>query len=110
MSTIRWTYEARPDTRTTNVRVGMWLFLASEAMLFASLVNTGLLALATLATVWFSKRRMGGRASLVTRAGAAVLVIAAAVVLLAFARFAVRLVKAGASADVPDGEPRDPAC
>ena len=31
---IPWTYEPRPDTRTTNVRVGMWLFLASEAMFF----------------------------------------------------------------------------
>ena len=79
---IPWTYEPRPDTRTTNVRVGMWLFLASEAMLFASLlsayvllrggasawpeagtlldpqaalVNTALLALATV-SVWLSHR------------------------------------------------------
>jgi hypothetical protein len=44
------------------------------------------------------------------RAGAAVLAIAAAVVVLALARFAVRLVKASASADVNDGEPRDRAC
>jgi heme/copper-type cytochrome/quinol oxidase subunit 3 len=99
MSTIPWTYEPRPDTRTTNVRVGVWLFLASEAMLFASLlsayvmlrtgasswpdagtlldarqalINTGLLALATLATVWFSKRRPGGSAALVTGAALAI--------------------------------------
>ena len=39
MSAIPWTYEARPDTRTTNVRVGIWLFLASETMLFGSLFS-----------------------------------------------------------------------
>ena len=39
MTSIPWTYEARPDTRTTNVRLGMWLFLASEAMLFGSLFS-----------------------------------------------------------------------
>jgi len=97
MSTIPWTYEPRPDTRATNVRVGMWLFLASEAMLFASLlsayvmlrtgaaswpqagtlldmrqalINTGLLALATLATVWLTNRM--GRAALVTGAALAI--------------------------------------
>ena len=99
MSTIPWTYEPRPDTRATNVRVGMWLFLASEAMLFASLlsayallrtgasswpdagtlldtrqalINTGLLALATLATVWLSKRGTGGRTALATGAALAI--------------------------------------
>ena len=82
-ASIPWTYEPRPDTRTTNVRLGIWLFLASEAMLFASLlsayvllkggastwpdagtlldaqaalVNTAVLALATVATVWLSQR------------------------------------------------------
>ena len=81
--TVPWTYEPRPDTRMTTVRVGMWLFLASEAMLFASLlsgyvllrggaatwpdagtlldaraalVNTALLALATVASVWLPHR------------------------------------------------------
>ena len=79
---IPWTYEPRADTRTTNIRVGIWLFLASEAMLFASLfssyvllrsgastwpdastvldaqaalVNTAILALATVASVWLSR-------------------------------------------------------
>lgn len=37
MRSIPWTYERRPDTGTTNVRLGIWLFLASEAMLFGSL-------------------------------------------------------------------------
>jgi cytochrome c oxidase subunit 3 len=36
---IPWTYDERPDTRTTNVRLGVWLFLASEAMFFGSLFS-----------------------------------------------------------------------
>lgn len=79
-------YDVRPDTGTTNVRLGMWLFLASEAMLFGSLfsgyvllragslpwpdtqgvlslshalVSTGLLGAAALA--------LGGRVSALTR-------------------------------------------
>lgn len=51
MSTIPWTDDERPDTRTTNVRVGMWLFLASEAMLFGSLFS-GYVLLRTGAGQW----------------------------------------------------------
>jgi cytochrome c oxidase subunit I len=36
---VPWTFEPRPDSRTTNVRLGIWLFLASEAMLFGSLFS-----------------------------------------------------------------------
>ncbi len=39
MTSIPWTYDVRPDTRTTTVRLGIWLFLASEAMLFGSLFS-----------------------------------------------------------------------
>jgi cytochrome c oxidase subunit 3 len=39
MMTAPWTYEERPDTRTSNIRFGMWLFLASETMFFGSLVS-----------------------------------------------------------------------
>jgi len=39
MTAIRWSHSERPDTRTSNVRLGMWLFLASEAMLFGSLFS-----------------------------------------------------------------------
>jgi heme/copper-type cytochrome/quinol oxidase subunit 3 len=39
VSAIPWSYDARPDTRTSNVRLGIWLFLASEAMLFGSLFS-----------------------------------------------------------------------
>jgi heme/copper-type cytochrome/quinol oxidase subunit 3 len=39
VTSIPWTYEPRPDTGTTNVRLGIWLFLASEVMLFGSLFS-----------------------------------------------------------------------
>jgi heme/copper-type cytochrome/quinol oxidase subunit 3 len=39
MTTVPWTYDARPDTRVSNVRIGIWLFLASEAMFFGSLFS-----------------------------------------------------------------------
>lgn len=51
MSAIPWTYAARPDTRTTNVRMGVWLFLASEAMFFGSLFSAYVL-LRTGAASW----------------------------------------------------------
>jgi heme/copper-type cytochrome/quinol oxidase subunit 3 len=35
---IPWTYDARPGTGVSNVRLGIWLFLASESMLFGSLL------------------------------------------------------------------------
>ncbi len=34
---IPYTVEARPDTGLNNVKIGMWLFLASEMMLFGAL-------------------------------------------------------------------------
>jgi heme/copper-type cytochrome/quinol oxidase subunit 3 len=46
-----WTFEPRPDSRTTNVRLGIWLFLASEAMLFGSLFSAYVL-LRTGAANW----------------------------------------------------------
>jgi cytochrome c oxidase subunit 1 len=36
---LPWAFTPRPDSRTTNVRLGLWLFLASEAMLFGSLFS-----------------------------------------------------------------------
>ena len=35
----RYMYERRPDTNTTSIRLGTWLFLASEAMFFGSLFS-----------------------------------------------------------------------
>jgi cytochrome c oxidase subunit 3 len=51
VTTVPWTYEERPDTRTTNVRLGIWLFLASEAMFFGSLFS-GYVLLRTGAGSW----------------------------------------------------------
>ena len=51
MNTLPWTHDVRADTGTTNVRLGMWLFLASEAMFFASLVSAYVL-LRTRSASW----------------------------------------------------------
>src|SRR5262245_63483113 len=37
---IPYTTEARPDTGLTNPKLGIWLFLASEVMLFGSLFSS----------------------------------------------------------------------
>jgi cytochrome c oxidase subunit 3 len=37
---IPYTTEVRPDTGVTNPKLGMWLFLASEVMLFGSLFSS----------------------------------------------------------------------
>lgn len=39
MNTIPYTVERRPDTGVNNVMLGMWLFLASEVMLFGGLFS-----------------------------------------------------------------------
>lgn len=48
---IPYTTEVRPDTGLTNPRLGMWLFLASEVMLFGSLFSAYVL-LRSGADVW----------------------------------------------------------
>ncbi|HTJ00995.1 MAG TPA: cytochrome c oxidase subunit 3 [Dongiaceae bacterium] len=40
---IPYTIEARPDTGTYNAKIGMWLFLASEVMLFGGLFSSYIL-------------------------------------------------------------------
>ena len=52
---VPWTFEPRPDSRTTNVRLGIWLFLASEAMFFGSLFSAYVL-LRTGASTWADAR------------------------------------------------------
>ena len=37
---IPYTVEARPDTGLYNAKMGIWLFLASEVMLFGALFST----------------------------------------------------------------------
>lgn len=48
---IPYTVEERPDTGLTNPKFGIWLFLASEVMLFGALFSTYIL-LRTGADVW----------------------------------------------------------
>jgi len=50
-SVIPYTVEARPDTGLNNVKVGIWLFLASEVMLFGALFASYIL-LRVGATEW----------------------------------------------------------
>ena len=40
---IPYTIEARPDTGLYNAKVGIWLFLASEVMLFGALFSSYIL-------------------------------------------------------------------
>ena len=48
---IPYTVEARPDTGLYNAKLGIWLFLASEVMLFGALFST-LILLRTGAAEW----------------------------------------------------------
>lgn len=48
---IPYTVHARPDTGVYNGKLGIWLFLASEVMLFGALFST-LILLRTSAPVW----------------------------------------------------------
>lgn len=48
---IPYTVEARPDTGLNNVKIGMWLFLASEVMLFGALFG-GYIILRVGSTDW----------------------------------------------------------
>src|SRR6266566_2856922 len=48
---IPYTVEARPDTGLPNAKLGIWLFLASEVMLFGALFSSYIL-LRVSAPVW----------------------------------------------------------
>ena len=51
MTTIPYTVDRRPDTGVNNVKLGVWLFLASEVMLFGGLFS-GYFTLRADATTW----------------------------------------------------------
>jgi len=55
---IPYNVEARPDTGLFNAKLGIWLFLASEVMLFGALFSSYIL-LRTGAPVWPHGREMG---------------------------------------------------
>ena len=55
---IPYTVEARPDTGLNNVKIGIWLFLASEVMLFGALF-AGYIILRVGSEVWPSGAEFG---------------------------------------------------
>lgn len=52
MSSIPYTVERRPDTGVNNVQLGIWLFLASEVMLFGGLFSAYFMLRAGSLTRW----------------------------------------------------------
>jgi len=52
MSAIPYTVERRPDTGVNNVQLGVWLFLASEVMLFGGLFSAYFTLRAGAAEPW----------------------------------------------------------
>ena len=62
---IPYTVETRPDTGVYNAKLGIWLFLASEVMLFGALFSTYVL-LRTGAEVWPHGRDLGLNVPLAT--------------------------------------------
>jgi heme/copper-type cytochrome/quinol oxidase subunit 3 len=62
---IPYTVEARPETGVYNAKLGIWLFLASEVMLFGALFSSYIL-LRTGAPVWPHGRDLGLNVPLAT--------------------------------------------
>lgn len=52
MTSIPYTVERRPDTGVNNVQLGMWLFIASEVMLFGGLFSAYFMLRAGSVAVW----------------------------------------------------------
>ena len=59
---IPYTIEQRPDTGLYNAKLGVWLFLASEVMLFGALFSA-LILLRTGASSWRLKSCCSGLCS-----------------------------------------------
>jgi heme/copper-type cytochrome/quinol oxidase subunit 3 len=81
MSAIPYTVERRPDTGVNNVKLGMWLFLASEAMLFAGLFSAYFMLRAGATEPWQPFRDhlgIAGRNTMVLFAATAVFAVAVA--------------------------------
>lgn len=66
MSSIPYTVERRPDTGVNNVQLGIWLFLASEVMLFGGLFSAYFMLRAGSATPWVPLRDHLGAALFAT--------------------------------------------
>ena len=66
MSAIPYTVERRPDTGVNNVQLGMWLFIASEVMLFGGLFSAYFMLRAAAPAPWVPLRGHLGTAALAT--------------------------------------------
>jgi heme/copper-type cytochrome/quinol oxidase subunit 3 len=63
MTTIPYTVERRPDTGVNNVQLGIWLFLASEVMLFGGLFSAYFMLREGAPSPWLPLRdHLGGAA------------------------------------------------
>ena len=62
---IPYTVSTRPDTGLWNAKVGIWLFLASEVMLFGGLF-AGYLVLRVGSTSWMPGRDFGDQIEIVS--------------------------------------------
>ena len=80
---IPYTVEARPDTGLHNSKLGIWLFLASEGLLFGGLFSAYVL-LRTGDPAWPSGRSMGLNVPLAT-VNTAVLIISSVTMVMAWA-------------------------
>lgn len=79
MTAVPYTVEPRPDTGVNNVKLGTWLFLASEAMLFAGLFSAYFMLRAGAGQPWQPIRdHLGaaGRNTVVLLAGSGAFVAA----------------------------------
>jgi heme/copper-type cytochrome/quinol oxidase subunit 3 len=66
MSSIPYTVDRRPDTGVNNVQMGIWLFLASEVMLFGGLFSAYFMLRAGSLAPWVPLRDHLGSALLAT--------------------------------------------
>jgi len=66
MNAIPYTVERRPDTGVNNVQLGIWLFLASEVMLFGGLFSAYFMLRAGAPSPWVPLRDHLGPAALAT--------------------------------------------
>lgn len=66
MSVIPYTVERRPDTGVNNVQLGIWLFLASEVMLFGGLFSAYFMLRAGAPSPWLPLRDHLGNALIAT--------------------------------------------
>ncbi len=66
MNAIPYTVERRPDTGVNNVQLGIWLFIASEVMLFGGLFSAYFMLRAGALSPWLALRDQAPAAVIAT--------------------------------------------